>query len=68
VKLDEAIGQQIVRFTNSEEPKILSNDDEVRNLLNAFVSLINAYLKRLGGVSQEPHPEGRSPDLIASMG
>lgn len=66
MKLDEAIGEQIVRFQNDEKPKV-SNDNEIRNLLQAFVSLIQAYLKRVSGT---PHtePSGRSSNFFGSIG
>ena len=63
MKLDEAIEQQIVRFSDDEEPTT-PNDAEVRNLLQAFISLITAYLGRLDGSDSS----GRTTNLTASVG
>jgi len=66
MNLDQAIGEQITRLSDSEKPEEPKPDTELQNLLQAFVSLINAYLQRLGGPPESPQP--KVSDTFGSLG
>ena len=53
MKLKDAMQEQINRMSVDEIPETPPNT-EIKNLLEAFVSLINAYLQRIGGSDEEP--------------
>jgi len=56
MKLKDAMQEQINRMSADEITETPPNT-EIKNLLEAFVSLINAYLQRIGGsdnVDEEP--------------
>jgi len=62
--LDKVMAEQVTRMSNiTDEPKPLP-DTELQNLLKAFISLINAYLQRLGGSPPPP----KVSDTFGSMG
>jgi len=64
MNLDQAIGEQITRLSESVKPEEPKPDTEMQNLLQAFVSLINAYLQRLGGPPSQP----KVSDTFGSLG
>ena len=71
MKLSEAIAEQVIRTTKSE-PEAFSQDSEVKDILQAFVYLINAYLKRLEEPDISDIPKrgfpSRVSDTFASNG
>lgn len=67
-KLKDAMQEQINRMTEEEQTAPVSNT-ELKNLLEAFVSLINAYLQRVGGSEEEPGKKWpRVSDTFGSQG
>ena len=67
-KLKDAIQEQINRMTEEEQSNPQSNA-EIKNLLEAFVSLINAYLQRIGSSDDEPGKKWpRVSDTFGSLG
>jgi len=61
MKLNDAIQEQMNRM--SEEPVVPSDNTEIKSLLEAFISVIHAYLKRLG--SSDEH---QVSDTFGSLG
>jgi len=70
MKLDDAISSQIVRMAFDESvQKMNTEDTELRSLLQAFISLISAYLQRLGETSQiRESPQPKVSDTFGSLG
>ena len=67
-KLKDAMQEQLNRMTEEEQSNPQSNT-EIKNILEAFVSLINAYLQRVGSSDEESGKKWpRVSDTFGSLG
>lgn len=67
MKLDQAIEEQVSRYTNEETQNTPLANEELRNLLQAFISLINAYLQRVGETPTEERTWPKVSDTFGSV-